>query len=71
MPLSMKELYIFRIFAFFPLIGILVPDIATVLHGSISAISKDHIIVDATLLTCVVICSIGIGYAQKKHLKTA
>lgn len=67
----MKELYIFRIFSLFPLIGILVPDIATALHNSIRAISADHVIVDITLSICVIICSIGIFYAENKDLKTA
>lgn len=71
MSCRMKELYIFRIFTFFPLIGIFVPDIATAFHNSISAIPKGHVIVDVTLLTCIMVCSIGIAYAEKKQLKTA
>lgn len=67
----MKELYIFRIFAFFPLIGIMVPDVTTALHASFSAIAKGHIIIDVTLLVCVAICSAGILYAESKQLKTA
>lgn len=67
----MKELHIFRIFSLFPLIGIFVPDVATALHNSISAISVDHIIVDVTLSICIIICSIAIFFAENKDLKTA
>jgi len=67
----MKELGIFRIFALFPLIGIFVPDVATALQNSVSAISTAHVIVDVTLSVCVLICSIGIYYAESKGLKTA
>jgi len=71
MPHLMKELYIFRIFALFPLIGIVIPDIATGLHVSFSAISIEHIIVDITLLICVCVCSLGIWYNEYRGLKTA
>ncbi|MGN6181982.1 MAG: hypothetical protein ACTHNW_22565 [Mucilaginibacter sp.] len=67
----MKELYIFRIFTLFPLIGISLPDAVTALQNSISAISTAHAIVDITLSVCVLICSIGIYYAESKRLKTA
>ena len=67
----MKELYIFRIFALFPLIGIVIPDIATGLHVSFSAISAEHIIVDITLAICVLIGSLGIWYNEFRDLKTA
>jgi hypothetical protein len=67
----MKELSIFRIFAFFPLIGIVIPDIATGLHLTFSVISTEHIIVDITLSVCVLICSLGIWLAEIKDLKTA
>ena len=67
----MKELSIFRIFALFPLIGIIIPDLATGLHFSFSAVSAEHIIVDITLSVCVFICSLGIWYAEYRDLKTA
>jgi len=67
----MKELYIFRIFALFPLVGIVIPDIATGLHVSFSAISAEHIIVIITLAVCVFTCSLGIWYNEYRDLKTA
>lgn len=67
----MKELYIFRIFVLFPLIGTVVPDLATVLNASLSSIPAAHIIVDVTLLVCLAICSAGIWVAEVDQLKTA
>ncbi len=60
----MKELQIFRIFALFPLIGILTPDLADGFHISFASIPAEHIIVDATLLICIAICSAGIMIAD-------
>jgi hypothetical protein len=59
----MKELLIFRIFALFPLIGTLIPDIANALHTSLASIPKEHIIVDITLLIAIAVCSVGIYFA--------
>ncbi|SDT47787.1 hypothetical protein SAMN05216490_3641 [Mucilaginibacter mallensis] len=56
----MKELLIFRIFALFPLIGTLIPDLADGFHISFSSIPAEHIIVDVTLLICIALCSAGI-----------
>ncbi len=60
----MKELLIFRIFALFPLIGILIPDLADGFHISFSSIPAEHIIVDVTLLICIAVCSAGIRAAE-------
>jgi hypothetical protein len=60
----MKELQIFRIFALFPLIGILTPDLANGFNISFSSIPAEHIIVDVTLLICIAICSAGIMVAE-------
>lgn len=62
--MPMKELQIFRIFALFPLIGILTPDLADGFHISFSSIPAEHIIVDVTLLICIAICSAGIMAAE-------
>jgi hypothetical protein len=68
----MKELHIFRIFALFPLIGILIPDLATVFNASIAALSTEHVIVNGTLLLCVAICSIAIYLGENNNsLETA
>jgi hypothetical protein len=67
----MKDLHIFRIFALFPLIGILVPDLATVFNASISALTPEHLIVDITLLICVTICSVAIHFDKSHTLETA
>jgi hypothetical protein len=60
----MKELLIFRIFALFPLIGTLIPDIANALHTSFASIPAEHIIVDITLLIAIAVCSAGIYFAK-------
>jgi hypothetical protein len=65
----MKELLIFRTFAFFPFIGILVPDIATKLDSSLTPIPPEHLIIDITLAICIITCSLGIWAAEQAALK--
>lgn len=62
----MKELLIFRIFALFPFIGILIPDAATAVDSSLSAIPAAHIIVEITLLICITICSAAIWIDENR-----
>jgi hypothetical protein len=65
----MKELLIFRIFALFPFIGILIPDMAEAINSSLSSIPTGHLIVEITLLVSIVICSAGIWLEEASMLK--
>lgn len=65
----MKELLIFRTFALFPLIGILIPDIANRLDSSLTSIPVEHLIVEITLSICVLVCSAGIWAAEEVTLQ--
>jgi hypothetical protein len=67
----MKELVIFRIFALFPFIGILIPDLASKFDSFSSRISTDHIIIDVALSICIALCSIGIWRREHKQLKNS
>jgi hypothetical protein len=67
----MKELLIFRIFALFPFVGILIPDMANALNSSLLFIPATHIIVEIALSICIVICSAGIWIEENSLMKTA
>lgn len=64
----MKELLLFRIFALFPFIGSVVPDLANGLHTSFASIPAEHIIVDVTLSLCLIICSAGIWLVENQSI---
>jgi hypothetical protein len=65
----MKELLIFRTFALFPLIGILIPDIANKLDSPLNSITPEHLIVEITLAICILTCSAGIWVAEQALTK--
>lgn len=65
----MKELILFRIFALFPLIGILIPDVANLMYGTATSIPAGHVIVEISLFICIVICSAGIWAGEYSELK--
>ena len=62
----MEDLIIFRIFLTFPLIGLLIPDTGLLLSDAKHRISVNHTIIEITLLTSIIICSIGISYFKRK-----
>ena len=63
--LGMEELAIFRIFACFPLAGLVLPDISSLLvQASRHNIPYAHIYIEAFLLLSIAICTAGIWYAQ-------
>lgn len=62
----MEDLIIFRIFLTFPLIGLLIPDTGLLLSDAKHHISVNHTIIEITLLTSIIICSIGISYFKRK-----
>lgn len=66
----MKELSLFRTFALFPFIGIAAPDLANALHTSFASVPTEHLIVDTTLIFCLMICSAGIWLFETQELKT-
>jgi len=67
----MKELLLFRLFALFPFIGIVMPDLANWFGGYSSAVTKEHIIVDITLALCLCICSLCIWLAENHQPRAA
>ena len=66
----MKELLLFRMFVLFPFIGIAGPDMANALRTSFASVPTEHLIVDATLALCLIICSAGIWVLEMMELKT-
>jgi hypothetical protein len=64
----MEELIIFRIFLTFPLVGLFVPKAGIIFAGAKGYISATDVIIAITLLTSVLICSIGIKYHKRKLL---
>ncbi|WP_183560952.1 hypothetical protein [Mucilaginibacter sp. SP1R1] len=63
----MEELAIFRIFSSFPLFGLLLPEISSLLITPGKGIAPDHIYVEGFLLLSVIICTAGIRYHQKQE----
>jgi len=63
----MEDLILFRIFLTFPLVGLFVPKAGIVFAGAKKGyISVSDVIIAITLLTSVLICSIGIKYHKRK-----
>ncbi|GAA3994491.1 hypothetical protein [Mucilaginibacter dorajii] len=63
----MEELLIFRIFAAFPLFGLLLPDLSLLLVSPHRQIPDDHIYIEFFLLLSEFICTVGLWYAQKQQ----
>jgi len=63
----MEELVIFRIFSSFPLFGLLLPDVSTLLIYSAKSISPTHIYIECFLFIAIAICTGGIWYLQKQE----
>lgn len=63
--LLMEKLAILRLFAGFPLFGLLLPDIATVIVGSFKNISPFHIYIECSLLVFIIACTLGIAYLRR------
>jgi hypothetical protein len=63
----MEELYIFRIFAAFPLFGLLLPDLSSLLVSPGRGIPFTHIYIEFFLLLSTLICTGGIWYGQRQQ----
>lgn len=66
----MEDLILFRIFLTFPLVGLFVPKAGLVFAGANGYISIADVIIAITLLTSVLICSLGTMYHKRKMLGT-
>jgi hypothetical protein len=64
----MEDLILFRIFLTFPLVGLFVPKAGIIFAGAKGYISIADVIIAITLLTSVLICSIGIIYHKRRLL---
>ena len=62
----MDNLIIFRLFLSFPLIGLLIPDLGSLLSNTKGYVSASHLITEATLMICILVCSSGIVYAKRR-----
>jgi hypothetical protein len=62
----MEDLIIFRIFLAFPLVGLLIPKAGIIFAGAKGYISIADVIIAITLLTSVLVCSLGIMYHKRK-----
>jgi len=62
----MEDLIIFRIFLTFPLVGLFVPKAGIIFAGAKGYISVSDVIIAITLLTSVLVCSLGIMYHKRK-----
>ncbi|MDN3582738.1 hypothetical protein [Mucilaginibacter flavus] len=63
----MEELLIFRIFAAFPLFGLLLPDLSSLLVAPYRQIPFTHIYIELFLMLSILICTAGIWYGQRQQ----
>ncbi|HEX8023234.1 hypothetical protein [Mucilaginibacter sp.] len=61
----MEKLAILRMFAGFPLVGLLLPDISTFIVGRFKDISPFHIYIECFLLLFIIVCTLAIAYIRK------
>ena len=61
----MEKLAILRMFAGFPLLGLLLPDISTFIVGRFQDISPFHIYIECFLFLFIIACTLGIAYIRK------
>jgi len=61
----MEKLVIFRMFLYFPLAGVLVPDTMVVLSGTFQSIPITHLSVELVLITLILLCSAMIYYKKR------
>ncbi|WP_413668890.1 hypothetical protein ACEN9X_02420 [Mucilaginibacter sp. Mucisp86] len=61
----MEKLAILRMFAGFPLFGLLLPDVSTFIVGRFKDISPFHIYIECFLLLFIIACTLGIAYKRK------
>jgi hypothetical protein len=61
----MEKLAILRMFASFPLFGLLLPDISTFIVGSLKSISPVHIYIECFLIVCIIVCTLCIAHLRK------
>jgi len=62
----MEDLIIFRMFLTLPIIGTFLPDVGMLFSTPPNTIPLSHIIVAASLLTSIVVCSAGINRFKRK-----
>jgi hypothetical protein len=63
----MEELAIFRIFASFPLVGLLLPDLSSMFMSPRRGIPFSHLYIEFFLLVGVFICTAGIWHGQRQQ----
>ncbi len=61
----MEKLAILRMFAGFPLFGLMLPDISTFIVGRFKDISPFHLYIECFLLFFIIACTLGIAYIRK------
>ncbi|UOE51428.1 hypothetical protein MTO98_10100 [Mucilaginibacter sp. SMC90] len=61
----MEKLAILRMFAGFPLLGLLLPDISTFIVGHFKDISLIHIYLECFLLLFIIVCTLRMAYVRK------
>ena len=62
----MEKLIIFRIFLYFPFIGFTLPDAGVLLSQTPSVIPFAHLIIEAVLITFIILCSVRIAVLKKR-----
>lgn len=63
----MEKLTILRMFFCFPLVGLLLPDAGILLSSYPGHIPVIHVVIEASLLLCISLCTAAIAYSKRKN----
>ena len=66
MLIIMKKLIILRMFFCFPLFGMLLPDAGTLLSKNPARVPLTHVIIEVSMLFCILLCTAAIFYGKKR-----
>ena len=67
MLVIMEKLIILRMFFCFPLFGLLLPDAGILLSKNQGRIPMTHVIIELSLVFCILLCTAVIAYNKKRN----
>lgn len=62
----MEKLTILRMFFYFPLFGLLLPDVGVLISRVPGRVPMEHLAIEMALVICILICTAAISYGKKR-----